>query len=515
MHDWENTDFQHRFPTWGPLGAWMWWTWAQLQPAQEQYNWALVERYLEQSAQYTVTLRSGEVIPKPVALSIEIYPDWGQDGTPAWVYEQIADSPTLAGKRAGWVIDPDGADKPCQPISAPRWGDPAWEQRVDEMIMAFGKRYDQDPRVNSVWICTGLYGETIEEKTVGGCRYDLGQSGKMAAWVLHVMDTYRRAFPTKPLFIINSGGWRLRQDTAAKAASFQPPMGIKLNVLAPDLSDAYGYKSQTGGGKIEIVERYSETLPIAFEHAFSPRPAETYWSVMNGLAHRAVLMDFYYPEIFQTIAALDPIFPLWRFVDDHLGKNAQTTPDVWILLRETSQPPSRYAGWNSGEFGDWGFFLTRPEGIPENKTVAITETLKTELPAPAREHIYGAYSTRRTDQRSGNRYMSFDMDNRYPFWGRKPLDAGGDARYQVEVVLLNRGNDQVALQYMNTSGQLVTRAVQKGAALGPVDNWVTVVWNISDAYFHDEMPGGTDFRLDCMNDGDEVVHRLRVQGVAP
>ena len=513
MHDWENTDFQHKFPEWGPLGAWMWWTWSQIQPEPAVYNWAIIDRYLEKASYYTVTLRSGEVISKPIALSIEVYPDWGQEATPPWVYDSfISDAPRLGDRRVGWISDPDGPDKPCLPLAVPRWGDPTWEKLCDEMIMAFGKRYDSDPRVNSVWIATGLYGETLEEKTRDGCRYDLGHGGDMARWVLHVMDTYRQAFPTKPLFIINSGGWGIRRESSAKAASYKPPIGLKLNVLAPDLPDSYGYKSLTGGGKIEIVNRYSDTLPIAFEHAFPPRPADAYWSIMNALAHRATLLDFNYPEMFAVIHGLDPIFPLWKFIDEHLGRNAMATPDVWILLRETYYPESRNAGWSSGEYGDWHFFLTRPEGIPENRTVAITETIGSVLPPPARKHIYGYHSMRRTDQRSGNRYMSFDMDNRYPYWGRKPITSGGDVGYKVEVVLLNSGNDRLALQYKNADDQWVGKVIVKGPELGPVDGWVTVEWTLNDAYFHDNLPGGADFRLDCLGDGDEYIHRVRVQG---
>jgi hypothetical protein len=223
-------------------------------------------------------------------------------------------------------------------------------------------------------------------------------------------------------------------------------------------------------------------------------------------------MDFDQPQMFNVIRGMDPVFPLWDFINAHLGRDATTTPDVWILLRETYHPASRYQGWSSGEYGDWGFFLTRPEGIPGNRTVPITEDISQVLPAPARQHIYGYHSTRRTDQASGNRYMSFDVDNRYPYWGEQPLAAGGDVGYRVEVVLLNQGQDEVALEYRDYHGDWVTTVVAKGPDLGPVDDWVTVEWTLIDAYFADKLPGATDFRLDCRDDGDEIVHRIIVEG---
>lgn len=513
MHDYQNNDYRQLNPEWGPLGSWMWWTWARIEPQPGVYNWAVIDSYLETAAQQRVELADGRLIPKPVALSIEVYPDLGQDGTPAWVYDRfLPAAPRLGDKRVGWIVDPDGETGICKPLGTPRWGDDTWEQRYDDFVMALGARYDQDPRVNSVWIATGLYGETIEEKTIEGCRYVFGRGASLSNWVLHVMESYRTAFPTKPLFIINSGGWGIRKDSAALAATMDPPIGLKLNVLAPDLADSYGYKSLAGGGKFEIVNQYSDTLPIAFEHAFLSRPPQTYWSIMNGLAHRATLMDFDHPDMFNVIRAMDPIFPLWSFIDAHLGRTAETTPDVWILLRETHHPASRYDGWASGEYGDWDFYLTRPEGIPENKTVAITDTLAAELPAPAKSHIYGYHSTRRTDQATGNRYMSFDMDNDYPHWGRMPIQAGGDTGYRVQIVLLNRGQDELALEYKNAAGEWTSRVIKKGPALGPVDDWVTVEWAVTDGYFHDNLPGGTDLRLDCRNDGDEVIHRVLVEG---
>ena len=513
MQDYENKDYRVEYPDWGPLGSWMWWPWSRLQPEPGGYNWAIIDEYLAEAASQRVHLATGEIIPKPVALSIEVYPDIGVDGTPLWVYDRyIPGTSRIGDRRVGWFVDPDGADGICKPIGVPRWGDATWERLFDEMVMALGERYEDDPRVNSVWIATGLYGETIEEKTIDGCKYLFGHGADMSDWVLHVMETFRRAFPTKPLFIINSGGWGIRKDSAAKAASLDPPIGLKLNVLAPDLADSYGYKSLAGGGKFEILNRYSDTLPIAFEHAFPARPADAYWSIMNGLAHRATLMDFDHPEMFDVIRGVDEIFPLWDFIDSHLGRDALTTPDVWIVLRKTYHPMERYQGWSSGEYGDWHFFLTRPEGIPQNSTVAITEDIASQLPASARKSIYSYHSTRRTDQSTGNRFMSFDVDNRYPFWGQRPIAAGGDVGYMIQLVVLNQGQDTFAIEYRSASGDLVERVYRKGPNLGVVDDWVTIDLVVADAFLDDGLPGGTDLRLDCRDDGDEYVHRVIVRG---
>jgi len=73
--------------------------------------------------------------------------------------------------------------------------------------------------------------------------------------------------------------------------------------------------------------------------------------------------------------------------------------------------------------------------------------------------------------------------------------------------------DTFSLQYLDWNGELQSRVVSKGPGLGEVGQWVTYTWYVTDAYFNNGMPGGTDFRLSCNNDGDETIHMVLVKGI--
>nr|MBC7245298.1 hypothetical protein [Chloroflexota bacterium] len=135
-----------------------------------------------------------------------------------------------------------------------------------------------------------------------------------------------------------------------------------------------------------------------------------------------------------------------------------------------------------------------------------------ELPSEARSHIYAWHSTRRTDQATGNPYMSFDVDDRYPYAGHVPKAAGGPVSWTITVTLVNQGTDTFSLEYRDYYGNLVERRVSKGAGLGPLNTWVDYTWKVNDAYFANGLLGGMDFRIDCNNDGNEYIHRLIVSG---
>ncbi|MGC8785986.1 MAG: DNRLRE domain-containing protein, partial [Anaerolineae bacterium] len=162
--------------------------------------------------------------------------------------------------------------------------------------------------------------------------------------------------------------------------------------------------------------------------------------------------------------------------------------------------------------GDFEYWLYRRDTPPGSRTVALTGNALSELPALARDHTYAWHSTRRTDQGSGNPYMSFDVDDRYPYAGHVPKAAGGPVSWIITVTLVNQGTDTFSLEYLNYYGNLVERRVTKGAALGPVGGWVDYTFRVDDAYFANGLPGGMDFRIDCNNDGNEYIHRLIVRG---
>ena len=87
--------------------------------------------------------------------------------------------------------------------------------------------------------------------------------------------------------------------------------------------------------------------------------------------------------------------------------------------------------------------------------------------------------------------------------------------WAITVTMVNEGSDSFSLEYLDYYGNPVERRVTKGSALGATGQWVDVIFRLNDAYFNNGLPGGMDFRLDCNNDGNEIVHRVIVRADGP
>lgn len=248
MHDYAN------MPNLPGVGAWMYWGWDQVAD-----NFDVIDAYLAKAT-------------APVAISIMLIEGIGADSTP---YAKIGIP------EGGWV---EGA------YSYPRWNDQRWNDAYRALVMHLGARYNSHPLIHSVWICTGLYGEAIFEK--GDWKATGHNPGR---WVCNAIDWYVAAFPTKPLFFIGSVTARSWADYAASKG-----IGVKINALGGDLPTHW--RPRDGSGSLGIMNVYSMTVPIGFEHAFPNTPAECYWAMLTALAFGADAIDL--PDAYlQTMAA--------------------------------------------------------------------------------------------------------------------------------------------------------------------------------------------------------------------
>jgi hypothetical protein len=515
LFDW-GTDFQRQNPQYGPVGSVQFVLWEEVNPAPDVYDWSKLDRNLAKEAGLRVTLPDGRQLTKPVIIQVFPFvssqPNWKAtwyDATPAWVYERIESSPAgtprpvVEGHKVGYALQ--GCDTTAV---VPMFDNVLWREAYYKMIRAFGARYDKHPQVTCVVANVGLDGETQPAKDLH-CPWN-AQLDKVAPdvryqfipYMTETMATYREAFPTKPLFISNApGGSGARQETADYAASLKPPIGLKNASMWVDMENYQGYGTYVG--MYDIINTYSLTLPIWLESVFGQGDKEgRYWAFMAGLHSHPDLMSLHQEFLTQSD-------PAWlSFVVRHLGVRLDDTPDVWTVLRDTEYP---LQSWNkggvSGHMGDWTFWLYRLEGAPQSATERVW---RKDMPA-AKESIYSRQA-RRTQQGKGQLYMSFNVDDGYPYVKSSAVAAG--ASYLVEVTLLNLGGDTLALQYRGAEGEVISQVVRKGAALGPVGEWVTVRFLVSDGHWANNMPGGADFRFSCEGDGDEYVHMVRVEGRA-
>ncbi len=518
MYDWRNRNWQAELPQRGPVGSHIEFTWEEVNPARGRFDWSRYDNYLRTARTQWVTLADGSLAPKPVMFTLMLAGSGEagrfKDFTPAWVYNEMGDRPLLDGRPVGYVVQPEK----CHPAAVPLYGDPTWQAALAATIAAFGARYDGDPQVAGIWIGAGLDDETQPAKIVGSCDYPARLEQLMGCdaymkFLERLMGWYAAAFPHKPLWIQaapaacaeRSGAWSRRRIMSQAAAL---GIGYKANALLPDLADAVGYLESAGWQKMDTADRYAGQLPIAFEPAFSEPVGENdpveyaYWMVHNALAHHASFIDLQ-PE---WLDDLDKVPEVWSAVQDSLGRTAASAPAVWVVLRDAECELVMWPNSGSGcEPGDWDFYLRRPENLPGNGTVHLRES---DLPAAAAMQPYGRHA-RRTDEASGNMFMSFDVDNRWQFAGQLPAAAGGRARYEVSVCYLDEGMDTWRLEYRDSQGVLRQATVNKGDS----HRWRQVTWTLDDLSLTDAMPGRTDFRLNSAGDGDDVFHKVTVRGV--
>lgn len=533
--DWGNPNYSYSYvdslgerrelrgrPEYGALGSWNEFYWDELNPHPGVYNWAKVDKYIRDAQSMEVTLPGGKVIPKPVGIAVATWTLHGDEErigtnrTPLWVNR-------LYGVTLTSCYDPDGPEGPCRPFCTPNFGDPVWQYWFDQFVLAMGQHYDNNPEFhNLTWIAiaTGVDEEAVERKNLGGCQYDVGNSPAFNNWVKRVMETYNRAFPHVPQFI--QGSLEGLHQCAAWAATFDSRMtGVKANGLSIDHPNAeIRYDSVLVGGVTGFSHLFYQRIPTGFEPGIDPGVRGIYWLLMEGLYAHPHLIDVQLPFIAQAYEAQKLTgFPLLDFVRSHLGRTPENAPDVWIVLRETQHRDSCW--WASSgvykcfgpHYGDFEYWLYRREKAPGGRTVAIVgSAMAAELPETARAHVYSYHSMRRTDQRSGNPYMFFDIEDRYPHAGRTPRAASGSTVWIITVTFLNKGRDTLSLEYVDYAGRFVERRITKGPLLGPVDNWIDYTWRVDDGYFDNRLPGGVDFRIDCNFDGDEYIHRLIVRG---
>ena len=175
---------------------------------------------------------------------------------------------------------------------------------------------------------------------------------------------------------------------------------------------------------------------------------------------------------------------------------------VWTADRE-------YA---AGSFGYWGggVYFSGADMIGTDDDY-LYQTMRLFGPGSLADGRYA----RRTDQATGNTRMYFDIDNSYMYHGSFTQAA-------ITVTYCMSGTDKWQLKY-DAVGDDDKVAVPYGSTSPWVEKddsklWKQAVFHLTDARFANGQPGGTDFSIDCMGDGDEFVSFVEVSkdvGVGP
>ncbi len=570
FYDWRNTDFQNLHPEAGPIGSLHVLPWKAIHINDNQFDWRAIDDYLAAAQNMTVTLDDGTIITKPVILEIvdnesavpsgnvpipypPLTPDspysFFQDQTPSWVRQRIRKPidpitwvKSLDPLQIGQLDNDTGSyvavGRPGQSacgwpyiVFAPKYDNQFWLYAYKQMVYALGARYGNDPRLSAIIFGPGIdteYGHATKAwfdcdlKTQFYRQSGLGESKYLSTVVLpgplnDITDWYRDAFRTKPIYLQFTSEGKTRIDMMV-ADNHQPPVGLKQATLVEDNLNQW---QNDDGGTIQLMMRYSMTHSIAWENARTytgpyPRGLQVqYFTLLAGLTSFPTFFDFVGGWAVGMPAVETGMFDFQR---KYLGRTLTTTDEIWIAMRETDfWPPSggqlKFAGWR----GDFTYGLYRLAGIANSQARIITTTGLLQPPYsltyPITTSLYSLIA-RRTDMASGNPYMSFNADQRWQYWGRTPVTVASDGVwYDVTLKYVDKGNDPIAVEYMDVNGAMRARTIRKRDS----GQWVTTTITLRDAYLHGQMPGGADLRVSAVPDSgglDEIIHMVMIKAHA-
>lgn len=556
--DYANKDYAAICPKCGPMGGINIMVWNQMNPGKGQYNWTGLDAHLEAASKMrTVPFPDGTTIPKPVIIQFDFYEEGAavqtkygnEDYTPAWVYQSGGVTPECVNTDTGQKVDCSAAGNKkktghvfplCNTGTDNAWGvmppfeNTAWQQAYFDFIKEAGRKYNNDSRLTGAIASMGIGAEPFMTKNRYDCnpKYWQQYQTKYRVFLSGLADTWHEAFPNKPVYL-TLGGEDWTADVVASAYKFSPPLGLKSNALEADLSH-YEYANGVLGGRWPMANFDGGIRPStnwSFEDSHFVGGRDIYFMTLWVLSGHGQFIDWRDLGHMEKVYVALPKF--WTdFVPRYLGKKIDETDSVWTVLRDTkmkdglcSVDPQKPGSccWTSykgekvciyGRKGNFEYWLYQLDDVAGGKTVPlllnspnvagqIHNGIIPELPVSAQNEIF-AYSLRRTDQATGNKYMYFKIDDNFP------MKKEGKDSFELMVVLLNRGSDSFSIEYKTKSGEIKTLKVQKGAGLGKIDQFVVVPLRLEEADLSGGFDGGADFRLSSEGDGDEIVHMVLI-----
>jgi len=366
------------------LGAAQWCLWEDVNPAPGVYNWDKVYNGLAAVAGQSAVDAYGQVIPKPVMFSIFFalakYKDASYlfyDGTPEWVYDKAGINQNVGGHRVGHVLEATNGAGTAYRAVLPAYDSPAWRSWASDMIMAFGAAFNVHPTMVATNICPGLDGETQPVKILSGVGIDwwavMRQQAPavekaFGAWCVALPGVYRKAFPTKTVFINNAPNMGLRMPTSAAAVAQDPPVGIANCGAQPGMQGYIGIGNTPGDdgeivwrrtGSLDPLFRYGDVAPIRLESSHDGEASFRLFTLYMALHCHADVLTLHKP-IIEGLPRED-----LDFARRHLGRKAADAPDVFLVCRDAEYPPVTWTDSRTGVQvgdadieGDFQYYLT-------------------------------------------------------------------------------------------------------------------------------------------------------------
>ena len=544
-------DYDNLDPGFWPItGGYITVIWKDIETSEGFFNWNAIDNFIAALA----------TKGKPAALQVMTYagprggvliPDWLRSRYPSLILNMYYKYPSTV---EPWRSPKSGCGSPGgNALEGLRYWDSRFLNAYRTFINALAARYKNDSRVEFVMVGAGLYGETQPANDCydyylldAGLDYQNPARSGMTSWtsvVQQIAQYFADAFRAPDgVTVLKSAmlpagstyfhtcGRKEYMDAARAVGIGDTDTGLYADQASAVIPDKPGFE---GCGRLDPLILTQPTLPIGGEVYWylGPNHVLAYWTLLGALGNK---MDY----VTVDYAPNDTTNDGWLFANyagnprtdiisysqwglPYFGKKATNTSSVWVVMRDSGF--SYYP-----QHGNYSFYLTQDDSVGGGQTKLVTyrgtvhpsdyswmalishlvmkgeaynTTIQTGLDLGGSwSGSKEAWITRRTDQGTGNRYMWFKIDDGYLYGGSNPAT--------IKVTYFDVGTDTWKLDYDGAGG------VQRTAGIVTKTNsrtWKTQTFNITDARMGNGLLGGSDFRIDCNNDGDEYVHMVDVR----
>jgi len=229
--------------------------WAFMEPEEGKFNWAI----LDTPAQRWVAAG------KKVALRLTTSESWIEYATPKWVFDAGA-----KGIRWSWGKGPTEDGKLVDPV----FDDPVFLKKLENFLMAAGKRYAGNP--NIAFIDVGTFGLWGEGHTGFSSRLNPEETVRLAK--THI-DLHLKAFPGTLLCISDDVDGSQNRTGNYAATDYGRSKGVTLrddSILVQPSPNSWFHA--------DMADRFWREMPVIVEH-------EHYGSSLNKKAWDPILLE--------------------------------------------------------------------------------------------------------------------------------------------------------------------------------------------------------------------------------
>jgi hypothetical protein len=228
-------------PSWPMLDSYSRFSWRELEPRQDRYDFSEIERSLNEAQQ-----RGGKFGFRVMAADSS---DGGSD-VPEYVMDRMP--------QGFWFRHPDG-----ESVYAPDWNAPVYMERAEALVAALGSRFGNDPRLGFVDI--GLYGDFGEwHVSQWPYRRSTDAAPITSANARKVVEMHVQAFPNQRLVIPTANA-----DALGYALDRSPRIGLRVDCLG---EPSLGGSIKSMAAVPSTANRW-QTAPMIVELC-GPRPGD-------------------------------------------------------------------------------------------------------------------------------------------------------------------------------------------------------------------------------------------------